>query len=184
MHLTLDTACVIHAVQQQAYGREVDELVDLARAGKVDLSLTSAFPADQSRASAEHQRDNQQWLSQRPVIGRVPGPFRLDYSTLDGPDVLVNDDQLAVATEIEEILLPPELRPGRVQDGDSLFMDKWQRRINDSQHLTAHFMAGHDAFVTSDDGILKKRDYLRVRASVVVLTPPEVVAMVRAASGS
>ena len=45
-------------------------------------------------------------------------------------------------------------------------MDKWSRKINDVQHLSAHSMAAHDAFVTSDeDDMIKKRVALQAKAN-------------------
>lgn len=50
-------------------------------------------------------------------------------------------------------------------------MARWSRRINDVQHLAAHHMAGHDAFVTSDhDDIVSKREQLWERARIRVYT--------------
>jgi hypothetical protein len=84
LRLTLDTCSVIDGAQAQAYGPQVDELVDLARDGRVSLWTTEAFEVDQERASADKQQRNLAWLSDRSFIGRVPGPFRLGYSKLGG----------------------------------------------------------------------------------------------------
>lgn len=43
MRLTLDTSCVVHSMQGQAFAEPVNELVDLAREGLVGIWLTSAF---------------------------------------------------------------------------------------------------------------------------------------------
>jgi hypothetical protein len=85
LRLTLDTNCVIHAAQAQPYGPQVDELVDLARDGRVDLWITEAFSVDQERAPTDKHQRNLAWLGQRPPIGRISGPFRLGYSALGGP---------------------------------------------------------------------------------------------------
>lgn len=92
LRLTLDTNCVIHAAQAQLCGLQVDELVDLARDGRVGLWITEAFIVDQERAPTDKHQRNLAWLSQRSTIGRIPGPFRLGYSALGGPDVLTDDD--------------------------------------------------------------------------------------------
>jgi hypothetical protein len=48
-----------------------------------------------------------------------------------------------------------------------------RRKVTDVQHLTAHLMAGHDAFVTSDhDDMLRKRGAIRSRTGIVVATRP------------
>jgi len=52
--------------------------------------------------------------------------------------------------------------------------DHCGRRAGDPHIRTAHHMAGHDAFVTSDyDDIAKKREHLWERASIRVYTPDE-----------
>jgi hypothetical protein len=110
LRLTLDTNCVIHAAQGGDHQEQIDELVSLAQGGRVGLWLTSAFHEDQSRASGDRYRINLQWLSQRPHIGQVPGPFRLDYSTLGARDVLVADADAVADEEIKRILLPEQYR--------------------------------------------------------------------------
>ena len=164
LRLTLDTCSVIDGAQAQAYGPQVDELVDLARDGRVSLWTTEAFEVDQERASLDKQQRNLAWLSDRSFIGRVPGPFRLGYSKLGGPDFLVDDDNIAAVDALLE--------------DDAALMAKWRRKVTDVHHLTGHLMAGHDAFVTSDhDDMLKKRADLRARTGIVVVSPAEAVQM-------
>jgi len=173
---TLDTGCIIAAVQQQEHAKDVEQLTKFAREGRVTLWLTAAFAADQTRASSEYVRANQAWLAEQPVLQAAPGPFRLDYSCLDGPDVLVSDEQAAVIDAIEDLVLPPEYRVGQLPTDGEQFMAKWSRKINDVQHLAAHHMAGHDAFVTGDhDDIVKRRDQLWERVRILVYTPGEAV---------
>ena len=49
----------------------------------------------------------------------------------------------------------------------------------DVHHLTAHVMAGHDVFVTRDKHMIKEntREQLRSELGIVVMTPPEAVAL-------
>jgi hypothetical protein len=166
LRLTLDTSSVIHGAQGQHYAAQIDELVKLARNGQVGLWITSAFAVDQERAPADKHQRNLAWLSERPLIGSVPGPFRFDYSGLDGPDGAPNDDAIAADATLCGILLP-----GRAATAS-------RRKITDVHHLTAHFMAGHDAFVTSDqDDMLHKREVIRQRTGIVVVDPGEAVQM-------
>ncbi len=177
---TLDTSCVLHAVQRQAQAPAVEALLDAARAARVSLWLSAAFAADQSGASNEHLRANLEWLAGQPVNQELPGPFRLDYSALDGPDVLIDDDTAKVAEIVEEILLPPHLRVGQLDGQDEPQMAKWRRKVNDVQHLVAHHMAGHDGFVTTDfDDMIKRSRELWTRAQILVLTPTEAVALLQ-----
>jgi hypothetical protein len=168
LRLTLDTACVIDAAQGSEHSAEIDHLVALARAGPVGLWLTSAFAADQSRASKEDYQTNLQWLSERPLVRQVPGPFRFDLSKFDGPDEFVSDE-IAKADEAIKMILRPSYRSG---DGFP------SRKINDVHHLTAHLMAGHDAFVTRDgDDMIRRRQALRDDVGITVITPAEAVAL-------
>ena len=172
---TLDTSCVIHAVQQQEHAGAVERLADAARAGRVTLWLTAAFNADMTRASSEHLQANLTWLTGQPILQPAPGPFRLAYSHLDGPDVLVSDLQALVIDAVEDVVLPSEYRVGRLRTDDPEVMARWSRKINDVQHLAAHHMAGHDAFVTSDHDIVGKREQLWERTRIRVYTPNEAV---------
>ncbi len=108
LQLTLDTSSVIHGAQGQPFASAIDELVDLARAGHVGLWLASTFNVDQEHASADKHEANLQWLQERPVIGNIPAPFRLDYSILDRGDVLISDEHKVISDAIESILLPEE----------------------------------------------------------------------------
>jgi hypothetical protein len=167
LRLTLDTSSVIHGAQAQEYGPQVDELVDLARQDRIGLWITTAFTVDQERASAENHRRNLEWLSSVPLIGRVPGPHRIGYSGLGGPDVLPGEEHAAADAVVREILFPG----GGASKAS-------RRKITDVQHLTAHLMAGHDAFVTSDDDdMLDKRAELRARTGIVVVNPAEAIQM-------
>jgi hypothetical protein len=179
LSLTLDTSCVIHGAQSQSEADSVEVLVALARQGEVGLWLAEAFEADLERASDAHRRANLVWLQSRPVARNVPGPFRLDYSVLDGRDVLVDESTARVAQIVEEIVLPANLRVGRLDSADRGATARWRRRINDVQHLLAHHMSGHDAFVTTDhDDIIRNATLLHDRAGIRVLSPQQAVAFV------
>jgi len=169
LRLTLDTGCVIHGSQAQLHRHEVDQLVGLARAGRVGLWLTTAFDYDQSRADADSHATNLQWLSERPIIGKLPGPFRFNLSQFSGSDLLSEDETAEADEQIKEILRPSYKRGGPFPD----------RKINDVHHLSAHRMAKHDAFVTTDgDDILRRRMELADRLGIEVVTLPEAIAMV------
>src|SRR6266536_3412323 len=179
LRLTLDTSSVIHGAQGQRYGPEVDELVELARQGRVGLWITTAFGNDQERASADQHQRNLTWLGDRPLIGTVPGGFRVDYSRLGVDTVLLSEDQKVAAETIDEILLPKTYRTENLRADDEAAMAKWRRKANDVQHLVAHLIAGHDAFVASDDDVLKRRAELRARTGIVVVDPAKAVQMAR-----
>jgi hypothetical protein len=166
LRLTLDTNCVIHGAQAQEYGPQIDELVELAGGGQVGLWITEAFPVDQETAPPDKHQRNLAWLSARPTIGRIPGPCRRGYSGRDGPDLRTDAATAAADAALREILLPGKATVAS------------RRKITDVQHLTAHLMAGHDAFVTSDhDDMLDKAEAIHRRTGIVVVDPLEAVQM-------
>jgi hypothetical protein len=168
LRLTLDTSAIIHAAQGQWYGLQIDELAELAAQGRVGISITEAFAVDQERAPADKHQRNLEWLSRQPLISRIPGPFRFDYSALDGPDGFPTDEHAAADAAIRQILLR-----GKASTAS-------RRKIADVQHLTAHLIAGHDAFVTSDDDdMLKRRAEIQARTGITVVDPVEAVQLAR-----
>jgi hypothetical protein len=90
-----------------------DPRLERAAAGEPDMARRAAHPADGS------------------------GPFRIDfdYSYLDGPDVLVSDEQALVIDAVEDIVVSSEYRVGRLRTDDQELMARWSRRLNDVQHL-------------------------------------------------
>jgi hypothetical protein len=167
LKLTLDTSSIIHGTQAQPYGPQIDELVEVARQGRVGLWITTAFAVDQERAPADKHQRNLAWLRQRPLIGTIAGPFRLGYSPLGGTEGFLNEAHTAGDVALREIILGRASPAGR-------------RKVTDVQHLTAHLMAGHDAFVTSDhDDMLRKREAIRSRTGIVVVNPAEAVQLAR-----
>jgi hypothetical protein len=166
LRLTLETSSVIHAAQAQPYGPQIVELRALAHHGRVGLWITEAFTVDQETAPADKHRLNLAWLSQQPTIGRVPGPCRRGYSSRDGPDVRTDNATAAADAALRDILLR-----GKADVAS-------RRKMTDVQHLTAHLMAGHDAFVTTDyDDMLRRREAIRRRTGIVVVDPAEAVQM-------
>jgi hypothetical protein len=69
-------------------------------------------PARAADPADRHQR-NPAWLSARPVIGRIPGPWRLGYSGLEGPDGFTDDTGAAADLALREIILFPQSEPSR-----------------------------------------------------------------------
>jgi hypothetical protein len=167
---TLDTTCIIAAVKGESAepaARDIEQLVEFARSGRIDIAITSGFEVDQRRASDERRRANLEWLSRAPILS-IPGPFRLGMSFLDRSDVLVEDHIPAIDEAISKIVVG--VKPG----------DARSKRMQDVHHLTAHYMAERDAFVTSDDDDMikkRKRERLRSEVGIVVLSPSEAVAL-------
>jgi hypothetical protein len=164
---TLDTSCVVAAVGEEPAGDQIEELVELARSGKIGIVITSGFEVDQRRATNNRRQANLEWLARAQILP-VPGPFRLGMSHLGGPDVLTNDDIPAVDEAISTIVVG-------MTSGEAP-----TKRMQDVHHLTAHHMAKCDAFVTlDDDDMIRKRADLKSKVGIVILTPPEALAMAR-----
>jgi hypothetical protein len=178
MRLTIDTTCVIDAAQAQPRGPQVVELVDLAHQGRVGPWITEAFTVDQQTAPLDKAQLNLAWLSQQPVIGRIPGPWRLGHSGVEGPDGFPDDDHAAADLALREIILTAQLQRGRLDENDPAQLARNRDKVTGVQHLTAHRMAGHDAFVTSDDhDILRHQEAIR-RPGLQAGVHPKVVAEV------
>jgi hypothetical protein len=108
MRLTLDTSCVIDAAQAQPRGPQVDDLVDLARHGRVGLWITEAFTVDQETAPAD-RHPAQPGLAQRPA-GHRPHPRSLAARLLRSgrPDGFTDDTRAAAELALREIILFPQ----------------------------------------------------------------------------
>jgi hypothetical protein len=196
--LTLDTSCVIHGAQGQSQAGLVNRLRAAHRAGRVRLALTTAYARDQEGNTPDRIAVNEAWLASLDVVATpggplrlnysrldgfdvladaVPGPARWDYSTWDGPDVWTDGDD-TVDEAVRRIVLPPRLWPESMTE-HSVLSAKDVERMHDVQHLMAHRMAGHDAFVTTDeDDILDKADQLRTEVGIVVWSLEQAVAEV------
>ncbi|TDC89573.1 hypothetical protein [Actinomadura sp. 7K507] len=168
---TLDTNCVIYGVTGTHYKAELDRLVALAKAGDIELWLTAGFQDDQDRASAAYVAANQAWLEKRPILGLTTGPFRFDYSMLDGRDGFVSDATAAADEAIKGIVFPSHAQmPDASNDKQGT---RWRQRMTDVQHLTSHFAHGHDVFVTSDRDILDRKARLYAEAGITVADLPK-----------
>jgi hypothetical protein len=165
---TLDTSCVIAAVNGEPAASDVEQLVALEQSGQIELVITSGVEVDQRRASNERRQATLEWLAQAQILS-VPGPFRFDMSTFDGPDVWGDDETADVDKVISTIVLPKGLQP-----------ENAGRRMQDVHHLTAHYMAKRDVFVTlDDDDMIRRRGELKAKVGIVVATPSEAVALAR-----
>jgi hypothetical protein len=174
---SLDTSCVLAAVNGEPASTDIEQLVKLARSGKIEIVITSGFEVDQRRAAGAKRQANLEWLACAP-ISPVPGPFRRDMSTFDGPDVFLDDNDTSDVDEaITKILIPEHLRPPNVRMED---LQKASKRMQDVHHLTSHHMSKGDAFVTlDDDDMIRKRTELKAMVGIVIVTPSEALSLAR-----
>ncbi|MGI5285161.1 hypothetical protein ACQEVF_17755 [Nonomuraea polychroma] len=174
LRFTIDTCCVIDAAQQEHAWQEVNELVELAQQGVIELWLTAAFDGDQRRAAADKLAVNQHWLEERPIIGRTVNPARLDYSEAQlGEIVLVGEEDDVADQNIQDLL--PRVSRGRRRPDEAGAHPK----IDDVHHLSSHRVQGNDVFVTRDSDMLDIRDQLLARVGILVETPAEALAQAR-----
>ena len=104
LSFTLDTSSVIAGANSEPSAPYVDQLVEMALAGKIGIFITSGFEVDQRRASVEQRRVNLEYLSRAPVV-QVPGPFRFDMSMPNG-DVFIDDEMQRLDKLITAIVQP------------------------------------------------------------------------------
>jgi hypothetical protein len=161
----LDTGCLIAAqTPGERYYEATDQLVEAGREGRVHLLTATSVEYDLEKASPELGDVRRDWLSERPYIRRVPGPFTLDVSRLDWGDVLVSDEQAELLSHLKRILgtPAPSEQPG----------DGWRRRQIDRHHASAALLAEADALVTTDgDDLLSKRDAVWSACGLRILDP-------------
>lgn len=180
---TLDTGCVIAAVNNEPEAGDVEHLVGLARAGEIRLARTTGFEADQTTAAPKNQRQNLNWLRSVPILSAA-GVLRFSSGDVDeqGNPISKRDrvnypffnsggfggpGTTQWEKQIKAILLPGVLST-----------ENAGRRMIDVHHLLAHQMAGHDYFVTlnSNDMITGgRRERLRSGVRIKVITPAEAV---------
>jgi hypothetical protein len=176
LRFTIDTCCVIDGAQRECDWEEVEDLVELAKQGVIELWLTAGFGGDQQRAKPDRYEANRQWLAERPVIRQTLNPARLDYSQsfLDAM-VLVGDDDAEADRVIQELIenKPRSRKHAPVAEG-------MHAKIDDVHHLSSHRMQGNDIFVTRDKDMLNVRAELQTRAGIVVKTPVEALEIARA----
>ncbi|MFF0874484.1 hypothetical protein [Micromonospora aurantiaca (nom. illeg.)] len=181
--MTLDTSCVIHAAQEGRYAEELAELVSLAQAERVGLYLTGAFDVDMEKAKQYNKQVNFEWLQKRPIIRRIPQPFRFDFSPLGDPRhaLMGGSEDAALVKRLEEIVLPTDLRPGKFNPAQEPHLQaRFRRKVADVQHLGGHMMSGNDYFVTTDaDDMIKKRDRIREATGIRIIDPTEAATIAR-----
>ena len=157
--VTIDTT-VVRDLEDPARPRHRSavRLVDMHEKGQIDIAVTTRINIDVSGPLREK-------LDALPALRTAPigTGFRLDYSTLNCGDMLVDDDTAQEPDEIMELLFP----------GADPTSHKHQNRIADVDHLLGHKLNGRDVFLTDDRAILDRRSQLHERFGIVVMTPNE-----------
>jgi hypothetical protein len=151
--LTLDTNLLVEYWRTQAKRHVVEELIELARLGRIALAVTARIREDvpHDPLAAEVNRLPELGVAEEPSVAR------LGYWIL-GRDVLGSDAFIEAQEEIDEILAARGRTPPDWRDWD---------------HLHAHHLRGRDAFLTWDRRLLEAADLLAERLAIRALTPEE-----------
>ena len=180
LRFTLDTTCVIAMAKTESGNppTELDaiaRLIDMARAGRVELQLTASYDRDFDRYRSPEGRSRQlEWLSNVPVIPeRAPGLFVIGVSVLDGPDVIASDQDAAMYERIRSIL-DPDFNGNLLSDDPS---SRLAKRTSDADHLIAHWRSGATAFATLDSSTILVRRGALQQHRLSVCWPSEAVAL-------
>lgn len=164
--ITLDSNCLIDYVQDQTNSQKAEDIETMifgAALGRATVAITTRIHADTSRDSdSERKKRNLKYLARIQQIGTG---FRLGFSTLDSKDILVPSELAEVTKAIQEVLFP------KLSDDDKRIGNK----LADVDHLSGHWWAMRDYFVTTDDHFLSKSSVLKEKFGITVLTPEECV---------
>ncbi|MHB8620718.1 MAG: hypothetical protein ACYDAG_14295 [Chloroflexota bacterium] len=163
--LTLDTNVLQELWSNRDRKQAVEQLLQLAHQGAVELMVTRRIRDDipHEPLASRLQELPELQIQERGVV------FRLDVSTLDGPDFLGSD----TSTQLDAFFAEAQqLATGRIPK---------RSRANppdkrDWDHLLAHEALGRDYFLTWDGGILCLRPDLNERFGVVVMKPEDYLA--------
>ena len=118
----METSIVLAGVRHEPEAPYVDRLIELERAGKIDIFVTSGFDADQVRASDEQRRRNIEYLSQLRTLVKSPGPLRLDFPHfLDSNNVFGSDEAAEWDEQIADIVLGVGRRKRAPSSGCTMF---------------------------------------------------------------
>lgn len=180
--LTLDTSCV-SALANPSPSNDAGEvaalndIIDLARAGRVNLQLTASYERDFERWKDEPRRaERLDWLAQAPPIPRVGGMARFDVSDYNGMDTFASDGDVVLDQQLRSIL-----RPSLAGQSIPAYEDEpgaAAHLFSDIDHLMAHVRSGALMFVTLDTNTILVRRGALAALGIVVGLPSEALAAV------
>ena len=161
--LTVDTNILRDCEDADRPGHHVAiELLDLHRAGKCEIRTTTRLHVDVPK---EPLRSRLNALNPRPPLGTV---FSFDHSRFDSGDVLADDQLIADAERLMELLFPLS----------SPCSPKHQNRLADIDHLLGHRLNNRELFVTSEKAILLQAARLAEQFGTRVVSPEDTLSRV------
>lgn len=160
--ITLDSNCLIDYVQDQTNSPKAEDIETMifgAALGRATVAITTRIHADTSRdGDSDRKKRTLKFLTRIPQIGTG---FRWGFSTWGSKDILVPPELAEVTNTIREVLFP------NLRDDDKRIGNK----LADVDHLSGHWWAMRDYFVTSDDDFLSKASVLKEKLAITVLNP-------------
>lgn len=163
LSVTLDTNVLVELWWSRENSALTKALLALAEEGEIDLAVTTRINADIPSSPLADR------ISSLPQLGveEIGSVFRLDYSGLDGGDMLGSDRFMDVTDSIDDELN----RQGR---------KKRRPDWRDWDHLHGHFLKGRDVFLTWDRPFLEFADELRAKLGISIMNPQEFLAQLPA----
>jgi hypothetical protein len=149
--VTLDTNLLLEYWKQQDRRMIVERLIELARAGRVNLAVTARIRQDVPAPPLSEQLDR---LSEIEVL-ETGAVARVGLWVI-GRDILGDERFEKISAEIDEELMRRGRRPPDWRDWD---------------HVHAHCLSGRSVFLTWDDRILEVAPTLSQLLGVIVQTP-------------
>jgi hypothetical protein len=149
--VTLDTNLLLEYWKQQDRRMVVERLIELARAGRVNLAVTARIRQDVPVPPLSEQLDR---LSEIEVL-ETGAVARVGLWVI-GRDILGDEGFEKISAEIDEELVRRGRRPPDWRDWD---------------HVHAHCLSGRSVFLTWDDRILEVAPELSQLLGVIVQTP-------------
>ncbi len=152
--LTLDTNLLIEYWMLGKKMDTVENLLELAKLGKVDLAVTARIRQDIPRPPLSNNINNLPELK----ISETGSIIRWGYWLLDGRQMFADEtfhDFLNTAVELAKKRgkTPPDWR--------------------DWDHLHAHYLLKRDVFLTWDDGIICLSTELKDKFDINIVSPDE-----------
>ncbi len=164
MKLTLDTNVLWDATDPtrgEEHHQNALRLLELHEQGVCQIFRTTRVKADAPHPPASARIKNLPQIS-GPPIGTA---FRLDISSPDSGDMLVNNDWIDLEGRLRSVIFPGTPEQGR----------KERSRKSDLDHLLGHLHSGNDTFVTRDTDFLQAKGMLAEEFGILVKSPDEVL---------
>jgi hypothetical protein len=151
--VTIDTCC-INAKQES---KALNKLEEWNRQGLIEIYRTEIM--DEELKGEKRRKKADKLLEDK-------GARVWQYTDFHHRDFGGEDPKEYPFHELIDIVFP---------DLDKLPSDRQDNKIRDVEHLSTHYQHHREYFVTIDKDFTRKRDELKERYSIIILTPEECV---------